>query len=158
MICRTATCTRACSNCRRRPGRAARPPPEPFLKRSYVRAISTRASLKHAPPPTTFVVAGHSAVAVRPFRDDLRQAPLGMETTPSRIRPLICARQTTSPSSLKTRTTSPSEIPRAAASRGWRVTRSSGKFRSEEHTSELQSLAYLVCRLLLEKKKTIHRH
>src|SRR2546425_6757990 len=29
--------------------------------------------------------------------------------------------------------------------------------RSEEHTSELQSLAYLVCRLLLEKKKTIAR-
>src|SRR2546425_5314369 len=29
--------------------------------------------------------------------------------------------------------------------------------RSEEHTSELQSLAYLVCRLLLEKKK-IDKH
>src|SRR2546425_7082006 len=28
-----------------------------------------------------------------------------------------------------------------------------GAMRSEEHTSELQSLAYLVCRLLLEKKK-----
>src|SRR2546425_6222013 len=28
--------------------------------------------------------------------------------------------------------------------------------RSEEHTSELQSLAYLVCRLLLEKKKKKH--
>src|SRR2546425_4008613 len=28
-----------------------------------------------------------------------------------------------------------------------------GLQRSEEHTSELQSLAYLVCRLLLEKKK-----
>src|SRR2546423_11945378 len=28
--------------------------------------------------------------------------------------------------------------------------------RSEEHTSELQSLAYLVCRLLLEKKNTMH--
>src|SRR2546425_6062504 len=28
-----------------------------------------------------------------------------------------------------------------------------GLMRSEEHTSELQSLAYLVCRLLLEKKK-----
>src|SRR2546425_9643265 len=28
-----------------------------------------------------------------------------------------------------------------------------GRKRSEEHTSELQSLAYLVCRLLLEKKK-----
>src|SRR5205823_7278371 len=29
-----------------------------------------------------------------------------------------------------------------------------GGQRSEEHTSELQSLAYLVCRLLLEKKKS----
>src|SRR3712207_7336606 len=28
--------------------------------------------------------------------------------------------------------------------------------RSEEHTSELQSRQYLVCRLLLEKKKTNH--
>src|SRR3989441_13103635 len=31
--------------------------------------------------------------------------------------------------------------------------RADGGGRSEEHTSELQSLAYLVCRLLLEKKK-----
>src|SRR2546425_1782865 len=30
------------------------------------------------------------------------------------------------------------------------------RIRSEEHTSELQSLAYLVCRLLLEKKKSHH--
>src|SRR3712207_9006223 len=30
--------------------------------------------------------------------------------------------------------------------------------RSEEHTSELQSRQYLVCRLLLEKKKTKQRH
>src|SRR3712207_7542341 len=30
--------------------------------------------------------------------------------------------------------------------------------RSEEHTSELQSRQYLVCRLLLEKKKTILNH
>src|SRR2546425_9306425 len=29
--------------------------------------------------------------------------------------------------------------------------------RSEEHTSELQSLAYLVCRLLLEKKSGLER-
>src|SRR3712207_7280483 len=29
--------------------------------------------------------------------------------------------------------------------------------RSEEHTSELQSRQYLVCRLLLEKKKRIHK-
>src|SRR3712207_8440235 len=32
-----------------------------------------------------------------------------------------------------------------------------GLLRSEEHTSELQSRQYLVCRLLLEKKKT-HSH
>src|SRR5687767_15384982 len=36
-----------------------------------------------------------------------------------------------------------------------RSTRVGLRWRSEEHTSELQSLAYLVCRLLLEKKKTI---
>src|SRR2546425_121700 len=35
---------------------------------------------------------------------------------------------------------------------------SSPRPRSEEHTSELQSLAYLVCRLLLEKKKKTIRH
>src|SRR2546425_3521858 len=33
------------------------------------------------------------------------------------------------------------------------IVNGSGATRSEEHTSELQSLAYLVCRLLLEKKK-----
>src|SRR2546425_9435706 len=39
-----------------------------------------------------------------------------------------------------------------------RMFREVGPFavRSEEHTSELQSLAYLVCRLLLEKKKKKH--
>src|SRR5205823_10738114 len=36
---------------------------------------------------------------------------------------------------------------------GSRVQRPPCHVRSEEHTSELQSLAYLVCRLLLEKKK-----
>src|SRR2546425_9141002 len=35
--------------------------------------------------------------------------------------------------------------------------RSVARERSEEHTSELQSLAYLVCRLLLEKKKKKNR-
>src|SRR3712207_7974525 len=33
-----------------------------------------------------------------------------------------------------------------------------GRPRSEEHTSELQSRQYLVCRLLLEKKKNHTRH
>src|SRR3712207_6954026 len=39
----------------------------------------------------------------------------------------------------------------------WQLTRG-GKLvpRSEEHTSELQSRQYLVCRLLLDKKTTTH--
>src|SRR3712207_7723586 len=40
----------------------------------------------------------------------------------------------------------------AGAALGW--TRGRSMQRSEEHTSELQSRQYLVCRLLLEKKKT----
>src|SRR5437867_10773936 len=44
---------------------------------------------------------------------------------------------------------------RWSPSRGLRAARSP---RSEEHTSELQSPYDLVCRLLLEKKKTRHRH
>src|SRR2546425_8050270 len=38
---------------------------------------------------------------------------------------------------------------------GWSIVEAVSKrrVRSEEHTSELQSLAYLVCRLLLEQKK-----
>src|SRR2546425_7269109 len=39
------------------------------------------------------------------------------------------------------------------SSRGHRDRVGQRYMRSEEHTSELQSLAYLVCRLLLEKKK-----
>src|SRR5690349_24264811 len=40
----------------------------------------------------------------------------------------------------------------------YRREKSSGGFRSEEHTSELQSRRDLVCRLLLEKKKQIQHH
>src|SRR2546425_8460498 len=53
-----------------------------------------------------------------------------------------CSRTTTAPcgrSMIRSSSTLPTS-PRSAS-------------RSEEHTSELQSLAYLVCRLLLEKKK-----
>src|SRR5687767_15646490 len=37
----------------------------------------------------------------------------------------------------------------------WAGPEEASELRSEEHTSELQSLAYLVCRLLLEKKKRL---
>src|SRR2546425_8998591 len=49
------------------------------------------------------------------------------------------------------------ESPRARCDRDRRDLRCPDR-RSEEHTSELQSLAYLVCRLLLEKKKKNIRH
>src|SRR5438445_13115332 len=44
--------------------------------------------------------------------------------------------------------------PSGGGDKGWSPVRSgSPRRRSEEHTSELQSRQYLVCRLLLEKKK-----
>src|SRR3712207_8990876 len=58
---------------------------------------------------------------------------------------------TLSTSCARTRTGSPRS---SAGSYGrTRVTARAPAFRSEEHTSELQSRQYLVCRLLLEKKK-----
>src|SRR5229473_3097690 len=46
----------------------------------------------------------------------------------------------------------------SARKRRPRLPREGRLARSEEHTSELQSLAYLVCRLLLEKKKNQQIH
>src|SRR3712207_8543022 len=43
-------------------------------------------------------------------------------------------------------------VPRGPAARRVRPDREGPRARSEEHTSELQSRQYLVCRLLLEKK------
>src|SRR3712207_8399956 len=53
----------------------------------------------------------------------------------------------------------PTDYVRDALGRGLALGRTLGAnpfaYRSEEHTSELQSRQYLVCRLLLEKKKHI---
>src|SRR5258707_11260823 len=53
---------------------------------------------------------------------------------------------------LSSATTHPKRL-LVAASCGTPHAATSNLFRSEEHTSELQSRQYLVCRLLLEKKK-----
>src|SRR5436853_6780906 len=53
------------------------------------------------------------------------------------------------------RSSPPSVWCRAAGNPGRSRTTSPARRRSEEHTSELQSLRHLVCRLLLEKKKTL---
>src|SRR5258705_8633159 len=50
---------------------------------------------------------------------------------------------------------SPTEMPSTMISPFWNGSRA--LTRSEEHTSELQSLRHLVCRLLLEKKKKLSR-
>src|SRR2546425_8213688 len=47
------------------------------------------------------------------------------------------------------------ETPTPSTTATHSVSRTASAIRSEDHTSELQSLAYLVCRLLLEKKKQI---
>src|SRR2546425_7989450 len=74
--------------------------------------------------------------------------------------PLECGPLAASP-----RITSPGRIERPSTMRSFSTTPSAnparsysslGNARSEEHTSELQSLAYLVCRLLLEKKISQH--
>src|SRR3989441_7058474 len=73
-----------------------------------------------------------------------------------RIRSRVTAKSCPTSSSVCSQ---PSERPNRSrstfSSRGVRVLRT---LRSEEHTSELQSLAYLVCRLLLEKKKRMNRY
>src|SRR3712207_7082520 len=55
-------------------------------------------------------------------------------------------------------TNSPSSVPRSVGGRrdGVRYHAEHVVLRSEEHTSELQSRQYLVCRLLLEKKKKLN--
>src|SRR3712207_8416115 len=50
----------------------------------------------------------------------------------------------------------PRSSTRSSTTSAWKPRRRST--RSEEHTSELQSRQYLVCRLLLEKKKKILQH
>src|SRR5689334_23999084 len=60
------------------------------------------------------------------------------------------------PTACASRTTSRPSWPRSPApTRRWRTACSR---RSEEHTAELQSQFHLVCRHLVEKKNTRHRH
>src|SRR2546425_3843366 len=77
--------------------------------------------------------------------------------SPSRDRLRYVPALSTSENPAKTRlgnsaTVSVSAVSSEYASTRLPTTKKSAR-RSEEHTSELQSLAYLVCRLLLEKKK-----
>src|SRR2546425_4896111 len=79
-----------------------------------------------------YTLSLHDALPISVFPDDGRPA-----------------RSTISPATQPAVSLSRSENPVGAPS----MTPWPDPTRSEEHTSELQSLAYLVCRLLLEKKK-----
>src|SRR3712207_7955028 len=69
------------------------------------------------------------------------------EAEPRRLTAACSTRQTES------RRRPAAQLPRLAAREPARL-----RVRSEEHTSELQSRQYLVCRLLLEKKKNACSH
>src|SRR3712207_7505158 len=63
----------------------------------------------------------------------------------------LCRRRSPAPPVVKERRRARETV--APSRGGGRVRRPSQASRSEEHTSELQSRQYLVCRLLLDKKK-----
>src|SRR5205823_11949680 len=80
-----------------------------------------------------------------PYTTLFRSTPRPRRSRCSRPRSAAPARSPTS-AAWSCPTTSAAAAPSCSAA-------TSSATRSEEHTSELQSLAYLVCRLLLEKKK-----
>src|SRR3712207_8118067 len=86
------------------------------------------------------------------FRSDIREEPADVDrcaATPPTERSAIVVGRGSRSCTRRARTSEGS--PRWAGATGPRRSR-----RSEEHTSELQSRQYLVCRLLLEKKKIIN--
>src|SRR3712207_6976793 len=86
----------------------------------------------------------HDALPISPLGEGAAAATVYLDDDGSRERPVAPSRSGQRPPVL-------SSPPWSAAT----MTTSSRCRRSEEHTSELQSRQYLVCRLLLEKKKKI---
>src|SRR5262245_65390879 len=96
------------------------------------------------PPPQTYPLSLHDALPIsatprrRPPRGSPTRRGSCTATPPTRCCSSSCAR------------------PRTARSTRRKAAGVRRAGRSEEHTSELQSLRHLVCRLLLEKKKVQH--
>src|SRR3712207_8164363 len=68
-------------------------------------------------------------------------------------RPGLCTPALKNPGSTDEATRNETRSARCSSARRTATFRASPSMRSEEHTSELQSRQYLVCRVLLEKKK-----
>src|SRR5205823_14417949 len=103
-------------------------------------------SLHRTPPPPTSTPFPYTTLFRSPRRSS--DAPIAVQTPLATLKPPstgMTAPVTNAAASLHSHCTAPSS--RWTGASAWRAVS-----RSEEHTSELQSLAYLVCRLLLEKK------
>src|SRR5688500_20036638 len=108
-------------------------------------------------PPASTSAAGSTAVRLRPtaHRQSAAMGTKAVETD----RASALSPSSHPPKSAQERGGLPSRARSASATRKTSEPTSSGvcRFRSEEHTSELQSPCNLVCRLLLEKKKRDRR-
>src|SRR5205823_7025424 len=103
-------------------------------------------------------VRGGTGVFFR-ARDALRPARAGSQTAAATRRPRpACAPRGARRHGRGAGGAASRELGTAHPAAGAGPERRAALERSEEHTSELQSLAYLVCRLLLEKKKKKTQH
>src|SRR5205814_9180632 len=98
------------------------------------------------PSPQTYTLSLHDALPISNHMGQLFYVPLN--ATPVSVS--LCAHDCVYGSGWSCGTgTVYQALPNDPAVTGFNLP---GTFRSEEHTSELQSLRHLVCRLLLEKK------
>src|SRR5205823_10588550 len=104
--------------------------------------------LHRPPPPAIYTLSLHDALPISRFRLPPRRPGGGIREVFGRHRRPVVSR-------LRCSLPARASFPRRDRRRSAQPRRSCRWCccpRSEEHTSELQSLAYLVCRLLLEKK------
>src|SRR5205823_11694325 len=103
----------------------------------------------YAPAPTEiYTLSLHDALPIWASRSRCAVSAERTSSSTASACPELRAVLTNSPKGR----TSPRRLHRGADATKARIWRIPLAPRSEEHTSELQSLAYLVCRLLLEKK------
>src|SRR5205814_9404793 len=107
------------------------------------RTISFSFFFHDTAPPATYPLSLHDALPISAARRRSRSARA------ARRRSDRSTRRPASPARRPPSAPAPTCIARGCSSR----CRRAAPRRSEEHTSELQSLRHLVCRLLLEKKK-----
>src|SRR5205823_11184154 len=100
----------------------------------------------HLPPTPTSTLFPYTTL----FRSSTSRSP---QRAPTRLEQSRCQHPNYRRERYSTRPSGSSHGNPVPARQDTTQSLSQQRMRSEEHTSELQSLAYLVCRLLLEKKK-----